>query len=527
MDAITKSFDDGKKFVLAELPTGIGKSMIAVGLSAVNNGDSFITTSQNLLIDQYEREFAGRKDFAVIKGKNNYPCTCFETCKEGDDNDCRDMRSSKEAVAKQEGSPTCKYVAAREKARHSKIAFTNSTYYALAMRGELWSRRDLATMDECHNIPSEVMNLTQFMISDKLLMRLRISSTIPQIDEICMNGLTVDDAKKSVIPVDDLKFMDYLYELKSDIENRVSLETGLYGSKDVAEKLEDLLGRINWYIDSKYNDIRWVIDYHRKTEKYEAKIIARPLDTGYFAKGLFFSQADRFLLQSATIIDRIQFAKECNIPMGTGQAMWVKRDSPFDLCRRPIAIDNYIGDINHKTMDAALPKISKRIAQILTDRKDQKGLIHTGSYKIQAYLENIYKHDERCVFLKPGERAEMIRQHVESDEPTVLFSPSLTEGFDGKGDIIRFQVMCKVPWPDLGDRRVKIKADEDFEWYRYQAAKTFIQAMGRGMRAESDWCCNYLLDASFGKFIRNYSSMPQDIVKTLIDINKMPIRIDD
>ena len=83
MDSITKSFDDGKKFVLAELPTGIGKSMIAVGLAAANKHDSYITTSQNLLIDQYEREFSSRSDFAVIKGKNNYPCTCFETCKDG------------------------------------------------------------------------------------------------------------------------------------------------------------------------------------------------------------------------------------------------------------------------------------------------------------------------------------------------------------------------------------------------------------------------------------------------------------
>ena len=186
-------------------------------------------------------------------------------------------------------------------------------------------------MDECHNIPGEGMNLTQFVISDKILMRLEISSTIPYIDEICMNGLTVDDAKKPIIPVDDMKFMEYLYDLKSEIENRISLENDIYGRKDNLEKLEDLNSRINWYINSKYNDIRWIIDYHRKTDKYEARIVARPLDTGYFARGLFFSQAERFLLQSATIIDRVQFAKECDIPMGTGQSMWVKRDSPFDL----------------------------------------------------------------------------------------------------------------------------------------------------------------------------------------------------
>ncbi len=114
----------------------------------------------------------------------------------------------------------------------------------------------------------------------------------------------------------------------------------------------------------------------------------------------------------------------------------------------------------------------------------------------------------------------MLEEHFSSSKPTVLFSPSMTEGVDGIGDMVRFQIICKVPYPNLGDRRIKIKMQEDTGWYHYQTAKTLIQAIGRGMRSPDDWCHNIILDGGFNRFANMYN-LPKDVTSTIVGISEL------
>jgi ATP-dependent DNA helicase DinG len=54
-------------------------------------------------------------------------------------------------------------------------------------------------------------------------------------------------------------------------------------------------------------------------------------------------------------------------------------------------------------------------------------------------------------------RDEVITEHLHSTKPTVLISSSLYIGLDLKDDLSRFQVIAKVPYPDLGDRWINEK----------------------------------------------------------------------
>jgi len=95
---------------------------------------------------------------------------------------------------------------------------------------------------------------------------------------------------------------------------------------------------------------------------------------------------------------------------------------------------------------------------------------------------------------------EILKIHLNSNEPTVLLSPSFTEGVDLYGDLSRFQVMCKIPFPFLGDNYIKNKKDKCYRWYEWQTAKTIIQALGRSIRSEEDSAISYILDSDWGYF---------------------------
>jgi len=82
----------------------------------------------------------------------------------------------------------------------------------------------------------------------------------------------------------------------------------------------------------------------------------------------------------------------------------------------------------------------------------------------------------------------------------VLLSPSMTEGVDLMGDLSRFQILCKVPFPYLGDKLVRKKMNKWKWWYDLQTAKTVIQSVGRSVRSETDTAVTYILDGSWENF---------------------------
>ncbi|MFA5733223.1 MAG: helicase C-terminal domain-containing protein, partial [Acidithiobacillus sp.] len=91
-------------------------------------------------------------------------------------------------------------------------------------------------------------------------------------------------------------------------------------------------------------------------------------------------------------------------------------------------------------------------------------------------------------------------KHFKTKEPTVIVSPSMTEGLDLKGDLGRFAIIVKLPFLYLGDKQIARRREIDPDWYNYQTSLTLIQAMGRVMRSEDDFCSIYIMDSLFHWF---------------------------
>ena len=106
-------------------------------------------------------------------------------------------------------------------------------------------------------------------------------------------------------------------------------------------------------------------------------------------------------------------------------------------------------------------------------------------------------------------RDEVISEHANSIKPTVLISPSLHLGLDLKDDLSRFQIITKVPYPNLGDRWINEKTKLDQQWYNWQTALRLIQAYGRSIRSKEDWAKTYVLDSASETFVlKNRDILP-------------------
>ena len=74
-----------------------------------------------------------------------------------------------------------------------------------------------------------------------------------------------------------------------------------------------------------------------------------------------------------------------------------------------------------------------------------------------------------------------------------------------------FQILCKVPYPYLGDPIVKKRMNKRKTWYPLQTAKTIVQSVGRSIRNEEDHAVTYILDAGWDYFYsKNKNIFPKD-----------------
>jgi hypothetical protein len=138
----------------------------------------------------------------------------------------------------------------------------------------------------------------------------------------------------------------------------------------------------------------------------------------------------------------------------------------------------------------------------------------TGNCNSYALGTEIYDHFRvtpqglRLLFPKcADDRDGAMNKHRMSPEPTVLISPSMTEGFDFKDDLARWQIIAKMPYPYLGDRQVAAMKDRNPDWYSMQTATTVIQACGRIVRDEKDHGVTYMLDGDFRNLFERYGYM--------------------
>jgi Rad3-related DNA helicase len=150
-----------------------------------------------------------------------------------------------------------------------------------------------------------------------------------------------------------------------------------------------------------------------------------------------------------------------------------------------------------------MPQAISTIEEIL--RKEAGNVaIHCHSYRHQrALVEGIaedLKH--RLIVHTRRDRENKLNEWMRS-RGKVFVSVAFSEGQDWKYDVCDAQILLKVPFPYLGDKRVKRRLELGYrQWYENQAMLEVIQAYGRAIRAEDDRARFYIVDGSFSRLVK-------------------------
>lgn len=482
------SIVSGKRFVVIAAPTGAGKSAILYALTRAildldqdtneftGNGKATFTTSQKLLQDQYENDF---KDMFVMKGRVNYPCKApVNDSSSGCDNGVCLFKSNKP-----ECIHSCPYKEAKNKAALANMMITNFAYFIGETNNVcFFGKRRVLIVDEAHNIENALMNYVECSISSWLLKFVDLEREIPMYDDFYRYKEFLDKLQEDAI------------ESAKDLELKIELDPDSVLEKESKQldKLKSLIRKIG-FLKFHAGTCKWIVD----GDKEKKKVAFKPINVSNFASGLIFGHADIIVLSSATISR--SYVRDC---LGVKDFEYIEVPSTFPVENRPIYAVS-VGRMGYNYIEKTLPKIVRYIDDLLDEFKDQKGIIHATSYKIARYIEENSRHSHRLISHNSADRIERLTEHMQSKFPTVLLSPSMTEGVDLKGDLSKFQVIVKIPYASLADKQIKARMNEDSTWYANLAAVQMMQAYGRSIRSKDDVAVTFVLDSAFKYFVKS------------------------
>jgi len=556
--AIAKAFADGNDFVVVEAPTGAGKSPLAIAVARwmignskyANSGEraeaiekngkvqdgAYILTTQKLLQRQYLKDFGEHEKWPLVemRGRGNFRCKFDEnpkaTCENGV---CHSWAETGRAVMLEDGEdpPTgteercsgagqryymqefqisghCCY--RREKARvlqcplviHNFSYFMHETNYA----GE-FAPRSLLIADEAHSIESGLMSFVEVDINEFAVNRMGIE--IPAdfnkdtpIDEIYTWARS--ELEKHIRPRMrelDGKMLALNKRLRNNpfdqgaLEERSKLRPEFEAAESMVSKLDMLLNELdpsNCVLDMEVKRVR-----QRGRLAPSRRFTFKPINIAPFAERFLFRRGKKVLMMSATILDPDTFADSLGIDKS--RMKFIRIPSTFPAENRKIVF-RPCGSMSRRSIEETLPKMADAVRGILETHRGERGMVHVHSYRISDYLVK-HVNDPRIMFHGSQDREKILAEFLaDPSDDSVLVSPSMTDGLSLDDDLARFQIICKMPFPYLGDPQVFAKKNISVAWYDLETAKRLMQAFGRAVRSSDDHAVTYVLDGDFHRF---------------------------
>lgn len=530
-----------KRFLLLELGTGVGKSAVGLTLArylaehggktfapAVPNAEAdeiepvettgaYVLTTQKILQQQYIDDFgpaSGKNLLRSLNSASNYQCRFYS------DQSCAASRRLLKQLGKQlEGTDfhkccrsSCPYMLDKAEFISYPIGITNFAYFlAETAYAKQLEPRSLLVIDEAHNVESALGSFVEVIFSERFAKTV-LNCRVPKLDTDASVIEWIKDTYKKAL----LKTMRGLEKKVGDhFHTGGAAGSALADMSKRYEMLDKHLCKVNRFIDT-YDATNWVMNpiktppgESRGGRKFEFK----PVDVSSFGHEHLYRFGSRVVLMSATLLDKDTYCK--SIGIDPNEAAYLRLPSPFPKENRPVHFLG-VGSMSMKTIDDTLPKLASTVKDLLALHANDKGMIHSVSFKVARYLVDTIK-SPRLLLHDSTNREETIQKHLDSSEPTVLISPSMTEGVDLADDASRFQILCKVPFPYLGDRVIQLRKQRNSSWYSMMTARAIIQALGRSVRNSSDYATSYILDSDWQRFYRlNASMFPAEFAATLM-----------
>ena len=469
-----------------------GKSIVNVTLGRASK-DAFYITPQLTLIDQVRKDKNIGRYVMDIKGRQNYPCSKdpIATCDIGL---CRRIKTVNCQKAIE-----CPYWIQKMKALDAQIALMSFAYFVLEGNVETefsFGRRELLILDESHSIDRHVISHISLTVSPWSIpfeLYKKVTRDVGHVadinDAIRIIRLTRDFAQTEV---DSTEAMVQL-----------TLEGGELSITQATnyKRLTDFIMSADRFLNC-IEEIEWVhqlgwASYHGN--QYP-KLVLQPLYASPFMQDMVWSRAQYYIVSSATLLNIPIFLRETGLTkvLPYDKILHIRIPSTFPVENRPI-IDRTNGKLTRDQIDKNIVSAVKILERILDQEEGKNIAIHCHSYNMSIRIANLIdtKYKSRIVSHTPESRQEALNTWKNS-HGKVFLAVSFEEGQDWVGEICEAQVLFKVPYLDISDRRVARRLEKrDWAWYRNEAMKTVIQSYGRAVRGPEDKARYYVIDSCF------------------------------
>lgn len=467
INEITFAIKEGFKNIILEAGTGIGKSAIATTIANMYD-DSYILTMTKQLQEQYLDDF--EEMLVEIKGRGNYKCNYKGSC---------DFCIKAEYNLRR--CSDCEYQLAFKRAVEAKNVNTNYDYlYYAGVANPMLDPRELLILDEAHNLERKML-----MLSSSELNREYISTKfgIDIFEPIMYGTKSLNDLKRNpeywTRLCDDLikECKKRIKKIEGDANKSVQVtldefenDPSKYSNFDYVEK-QNLEQDIKTFagIGLGLSQEELIIDLPNKetilNNDMEISAEFKPFSVADDTQSLLELGNIRIFL-TGTLGSKDKFCEWNNI--NPEETYYIYEKSPFDVSKRPIYAD-FVGNMSGSR--GKTPRWKNKLAlsklrQLLEKHKDEKGVIHTSSNE-QVFWIMSNLRDDRLTFVGGEDRNYVLKDFTKSEENTVLIGASIKDGVDFKGDLCRFQIVFKIPYPQLNEQ-VKYRKALDPKWFYYQ-----------------------------------------------------------
>lgn len=473
--------------VVLDAPTGTGKTVIGETVRRLNQGRAIYLCSSLSLQDQFLRDYPYAK---VLKGRSNYrPLLDLGTLKVQADNsshrqmglpDCSDCTYDKTSHSCLWCSQfaRCPYQVAKVRALSSPISVLNTSYFLTETNGPgrfMASKPSIVIVDECDCLEKELMNYVSVSISKSRLAKLGISGP----EKITVQSSWEAWLENTAIPVVRSK-------LKAMEGNRKKTLASLREQRGLFRLVEGLAS-----VQAGLESGGWIYTGDRERVEFKPVLVDQ---IGYekFWKHL---EDVKVLCMSASVINSERMLRDTGY---TGKYAEFKLASTFPVENRLVKVWP-VANMSKKANERG--SLLAATQKIVDNHPEDRILMHTVSYDLAGAVYGFLWGDyDRPAFTynSAQDRADALQSFLDTPK-SILVASSMDRGIDLPDDLCRVQVICKVPFPYLGDRQVaaRLYARGGSEWYACQTVRTLVQMTGRGVRHSEDWCHTYILDSQF------------------------------
>lgn len=283
----------------------------------------------------------------------------------------------------------------------------------------------------------------------------------------------------------------------------------------------ELTGKVWDEIRSELEGGRGRFLLHRGEKSYHGKardaLSLLPIDTSRSEKAASFlggKKVQKLFLLSGTIsrTDVEQMALQGK------RVVMLQAASPIPVERRPVVKD-YVAPMTYVNQQ------DPQMLEALVERIATHARVHDGKVLVHAPYSLATRIGPALARALPGrvlshsnhDKAAALRRFREDPNPWVLLGSGLEEGVDLYGEQYTLQLICKVPFPGLGDPAWKWVADEQPERYAWEAIKKVVQAAGRICRGPDDYGKTIILDQAFERLlIKHRELLPTYFLEALV-----------